>query len=241
MSPYIFLIALFAEIIGTVAGFGSSTIFLPLALLFLDFKTALVLVAFFHIFGNISRLGFFRYGLKTKLLITFAIPSVIATLLGAFLAASISQTWLKLLLGIFLVVYSLVSLLWKSPAVPPTTTNSVIGGGVSGFLAGIIGTGGALRSVFLNAFKLPKEQYIATAAAIALAVDATRLPVYLTADFFPTEYYKYLPVFFVIALCGSFIGKQVVKRVSQKKFRMLVLVALLLVGIKFVVDSQFWF
>jgi hypothetical protein len=30
---------LIAEIIGTIAGFGSSTIFLPLALLFVDFKT----------------------------------------------------------------------------------------------------------------------------------------------------------------------------------------------------------
>jgi hypothetical protein len=40
--------------IGTMAGFGSSTIFLPLALFFVDFKTAIVLVAIFHLFGNIG-------------------------------------------------------------------------------------------------------------------------------------------------------------------------------------------
>jgi uncharacterized membrane protein YfcA len=46
--------AFVAEIIGTIAGFGSSTIFLPLALFFVDFKTAIVLVAIFHLFGNIG-------------------------------------------------------------------------------------------------------------------------------------------------------------------------------------------
>jgi len=47
-------IAFVSEIIGTIAGFGSSTIALPLSLFIFDFHTALALVAFLHIFGNIS-------------------------------------------------------------------------------------------------------------------------------------------------------------------------------------------
>ena len=58
-----FIFAFLSEIIGTMAGFGSSTIFLPLALLFFDFKTTLVLVALMHIFGNIGRISFFQHGL----------------------------------------------------------------------------------------------------------------------------------------------------------------------------------
>jgi uncharacterized membrane protein YfcA len=58
-----FVSAFISEIIGTIAGFGSSTIFLPLALFFVDFKTALVLVAIFHLFGNLGRMNFFRHGL----------------------------------------------------------------------------------------------------------------------------------------------------------------------------------
>ena len=49
-----FLSAFVAAILGTMADFGSSTIFLPLALFFVDFKTAIVLVAIFHLFGNIG-------------------------------------------------------------------------------------------------------------------------------------------------------------------------------------------
>ena len=53
-----FLAALFAEVAGTVAGFGSSTIFMPLALFFVEFRVALVLVALFHVAGNLGRMTF---------------------------------------------------------------------------------------------------------------------------------------------------------------------------------------
>lgn len=221
---------------GTVAGFGSSTIFLPLALLFLDFRTALVLVALFHIFGNISRVSFFRHGLDKHILVIFGIPSVILTLIGALLVTYIPQDMLKAILGVFLVLYSFVSLWKEDLKIKTSIPNSIIGGGLSGFLAGLIGTGGALRGAFLTAFGLTKEKYIATAAAIALAVDATRIPVYFAEEFLKSQYYWYIPILFVIALVGSFTGKQIIKKVSQKTFRKAVLIAILLVGVKFVYD-----
>lgn len=236
MDVLFFISAFLAEIIGTVAGFGSSTVFLPLALLFFDFKTALVLVAFFHIVGNIGRISFFKKGLDKELLIKFGIPSVVLTLIGAFIVSYIPQNTLKGILGAFLIVYAVYSL-WKEDfRIKASTGSAVIGGGLSGFLAGLIGTGGALRGAFLTGFGLPKEKYIATAAAIALAVDLTRIPVYLSQGFLGSEYYWYLPALFILALAGSFTGKQIVKRFPYKVFRKVVLIAILLVGIKFIVD-----
>jgi len=183
MLPLFFLSAFFAEVIGTIAGFGSSTVFLPLALLFFDFKTALVLVAFFHLFGNAGRVGFFRYGLDKNLLLKFAVPSVLFSLAGAFLVAYIPQGTLKAALGVFLAAYAVLFFKREKLAFRPTVANAVAGGSLSGFLAGLIGTGGALRGAFLAAFSLPKEKYIATAAFTALLVDATRIPVYLGEGF----------------------------------------------------------
>ena len=80
-----FISALIAEIIGTMAGFGSSTIFLPLALLFVDFKTAIILVAVFHLFGNLSRIIFFRQGFDKKIILQFGMPSILFSLLGALM------------------------------------------------------------------------------------------------------------------------------------------------------------
>jgi len=238
MNILFFLAAFASEVIGTMAGFGSSTVFLPLALLFVDFQIALVLVAFLHIFGNIGRISFFRHGLDKALIIKFGIPSVILTIIGALLVSHIPQDILKGLLGIFLIAYASYSLWKENFSVSPTTTNAIIGGGLSGFLAGLIGTGGALRGAFLTGFKLSKEKYIATAAAIALAVDLTRIPVYISEGFLKSEYYWYLPILLVIAFAGSFTGKIIVKRIPQKQFRKFVLIAIFLIGIKFVYD---WF
>lgn len=236
MQIIFFLSAFIAEIIGTVAGFGSSTVFLPLALFFFDFKTALVLVALFHIFGNIGRVSFFRHGLDKHMLTVFGVPSVIGTFIGALLVSFIPHGTLKGILGIFLALYSIISFWKEDLKVKPSITNSIVGGSISGFLAGLIGTGGALRGAFLTAFGLPKEKYIATFAAIALAVDFTRIPVYFAEGFLNNQYYWYIPFLFIFALSGSFVGKQIVKRFPYKVFRKIVLIAILLVGIKFIVD-----
>lgn len=47
---FILFAGLLAEILGTIAGFGSSSIFLPLVIQVLDFQNALILVAIYHIF-----------------------------------------------------------------------------------------------------------------------------------------------------------------------------------------------
>lgn len=236
MELLFFSAAFFSEVVGTVAGFGSSTVLLPVALFFFDFKTALVLVALMHIFGNIGRISFFQRGLDQRMLLIFGIPSIVLTLIGALLVSYLPQEMLKGILGIFLVIYASISFWKEDLQIKPSLRNAILGGGLSGFLAGLIGTGGALRGAFLTAFGLPKEKYIATAAGVALAVDITRIPVYFAEGFLGSQYYGYIPLLFIIALSGSFAGKQIVKRVPQEKFKKVVLVAILLVGIKFVYD-----
>lgn len=233
MNPLFVLTAFLAEVAGTLAGFGSSTLALPIALFIFDFRTALVLVAFLHIFGNFGRIGWFKHGLDRRLILFFGVPSVAASFAGALLIPSISQATLKGLLGLFLVAYAGLSLWRDTLRVPPSNTNAVTGGILSGFLAGLIGTGGALRGAFLTAFDLKKEKYIATAAAIALAVDLARIPVYLSQGFLSTEHYPTVAALFVIAIAGSWAGRKIVDRIPQEAFRKIVLSSLLLIGAYF--------
>ena len=234
MTIFFFLTALFAETVGTIAGFGSSTILLPLATFFFNFTAALALVAFFHFFGNLSRVGFFRAGLDKETIIKFGIPSVIFSLIGALLVKYVSQDLLKGILGAFLLVYSVMFLLKENFQIKKSFVNTLLGGSLSGFLAGLIGTGGALRGAFLNSFNLPKEKYIATSAFIAIVVDATRIPAYLKEGFLQSSYNWYLLILFPIAIAGSFIGKRVVTKVPQIVFKKVVLMAIFLISIQFI-------
>ena len=232
-----FVSGLIAEIIGTMAGFGSSTIFLPLALLFVDFKTAIILVAIFHLFGNLSRIIFFREGFDRRVILQFGVPSVLLSLLGAFLIGVLPQPVLKLILGIFLIVTSVSFMAKPGLKFPANTRTFIAGGSAKGFITALVGTGGALRATLLQGFNIEKVKYIATAATIALATDITRIPVYISQGFLTQQYYLYLPILFVIALAGSFIGRKIVKKIDQEKFRKMVLVAIILVSIKFIIDG----
>ncbi len=236
-----FLIGFLSEIIGTIAGFGSSTIFLPFASYFIDFKTALVLVAIFHLFGNISRITFFRHGLNKKVLLFFGVPSFVLSLVGAVLVGDLPQTILKLILGIFLISISVLFLIKPKLTFPTNKRYLFLGGGISGFIVGLIGTGGALRAAFLTGLKIDKEKYIATAAVIALGTDATRIPTYLNNGFLIEQYYYFIPVLFAIAFVGSFIGRKLVNRIEQGKFKKMVLIAVILASIKFIVDGIIFF
>ena len=119
-----------------------------------------------------------------------------------------------------------------------TNTGMVLAGGsISGFITGLVGTGGALRATFLTGFNLEKAKYIATAASIALGTDLTRIPVYISQGFLAEQYYYYIPILFVMAISGSFLGKKIVTRINQEKFKKIILIAIILVSIKFVLDG----
>lgn len=234
---FFIIIGFFSELVGTMAGFGSSTIYLPLASYLLEFKTALVLVAIFHFFGNMSRIAFFRHALDKKVLLLFGIPSFVLSLIGASLVGDLPQTFLKFILGIFLIAISIMFLLRPKLAFPTNTNSLVLGGGISGFIVGLIGTGGALRAAFLTGLKMDKEKYIATAAVIALGTDATRIPSYVSAGFLLEQYYYLVPILFATAVAGSYVGRKIVTRIDQDKFKRLVLIAVILASIKFIVDG----
>ncbi len=227
-----------AEIIGTMAGFGAATILTPIAALFMDIKTAIAVVACFHLFGNASRLVFFGRHIEWKIWAEFGLISFVCTLAGAALTASLSSAIVKSALGIFLLLFVVMSCLpatsFRLPSTPPT----LIGGGVlSGFIAGLIGTGGAIRSACLLVFGLSKEAYIGTSAAIALFVDATRLPVYVSRQFIPARLLTVVISLVGVAFAGSWVGQRLLRHVSATAFNRFVLVMLTVMGIKFILDG----
>ena len=238
LTDILFFIAAFlSEIVGTIAGFGSSTIFLPISLFFVDFKTALILVAIFHLFGNIVRITFFKHGLNKKIIFVFGVPSILLSLLGASLVGILPQSALKVILGVFLISISASFLIRPQLKLSTNTGMVLAGGSISGFITGLVGTGGALRATFLTGFNLEKAKYIATAASIALGTDLTRIPVYISQGFLAEQYYYYIPILFVMAISGSFLGKKIVTKINQEKFKKIVLIVIILVSIKFVLDG----
>lgn len=225
------LLSLICEVLGTVGGFGSSVFFVPVADYFFDFRLVLGITALFHLSSNISKIALFRNGVDKKLLFSFGIPAVVFVIIGGFLSNVFDSKMLEFGLSIFLIVLSLMFLIFKDIVVKPTNTNTFLGGSASGFVAGIIGTGGAIRGITLNAFNLDKNVFIATSAIIDMAVDSSRTVVYFANGYIKPEIYYLIPFLFLIGIIGTWIGKKILNRFSQQQFKSATLILILLIGI----------
>jgi uncharacterized membrane protein YfcA len=230
--------ALVAEVIGTMAGFGAATILTPIAALFMDIKTAIVFVACFHLFGNASRLSFFGRRVRWDIWMSFGIAGIACSFLGAHVTTRLSSDVVRVAFGTFLLLFVVCSVVPVARFQLPCTRVTLVGGGIlSGFIAGLIGTGGAVRSACLLAWRLPTEAYLGTSAAIALVVDATRVPVYLADGLLRPGLAPVLAALVAVAFAGAWVGQRIVRRLHAEIVRRLVLALLALMGLKLVADG----
>ena len=231
-------LALLAEIAGTVGGFGSSVFFVPIANFFFDFQSVLGITALFHLASNASKLGLFRAGIDLRLLMTLGVPSVVFAILGALATAHVATRALEMALALFLLVLSAWMLLRPRWAIAPTTRNGVLAGALSGGMAGLVGTGGAIRGLALAAFALPKEVFVATSAAIDMGIDLGRAVIYFRNGYVHGHDMLWIPMLVVVALLGTWTGRTLLRRLSQERFRQIAL--LLVFGIGLVTLYSAW-
>lgn len=237
---YVFLLlALVAEIIGTIGGFGSSVFFVPLGNFYFDFHSVLGLTAIFHLSSNLSKIFLFKKGLDKRLLIYIGIPSILFVVLGGFASKFLDTYFLEIFLGLFLVGLSLVFLIKSKIVFAPNKKNAIIGGSLSGFSAGLLGTGGAIRGLTMAAFNLEKSIFIATSAFIDFMIDFSRTFVYYNNGYIHKHDLKYVPFLLVIGLLGSFLGKKILTFIPQSVFRKISLYLLLFIGIATLIQLFF--
>lgn len=226
-----FGLALVCEVLGTLSGFGSSAYFVSLARFFYDYTTVLALTGLLHVFSNSAKLVLFWRGVQLRLLLLLGIPSVVLVVVGAWLSARVAISYANTLLGIFLIVMGTLFLLRPQLRLSQHSGVVVGSGALAGLLAGLLGTGGAVRGLALAAFKLEQHAFIATSAAIDFGVDASRSVVYWQQGYMPQALLWYVPVLLVLAVLGSWLGKVVVDRFSTTVFQKVVLLMLVAIGV----------
>jgi uncharacterized membrane protein YfcA len=231
---YITLLTILASGLGTMTGFGTSTIMVPILLLFLPLLQTLLLVGVIHWFGDIWKIILFKKGLRWKLIFIFGISGIATTYAGANIIFSVPEHRLSQILGAFLIAYVIFLFVKPTFKIPQTNITAISGGALSGFCAGLFGFGGAIRSTFLSAFDLPKAIYITTAGAIALVIDTTRIITYvLNGTLLERQFMWGFLLFIPASFLGAIAAKKIVNHIPQKKFRMIIVLFLFLVGLKF--------
>ncbi len=232
---YIALLTLLASLIGTLAGFGISTIMVPVLLIFLPLPQTLLLVGIIHWFNDIWKIILFRKGIRWKLFLAFGLPGIFASFLGSSLSLRISREILSRALGVFLIAYVLFIIFNKTFKLSQKLSVAMSSGALTGFFAGIFGIGGEINAVALSAFNLEKAIYVATAGAISFMIDSTRIATYVSGGvrLEPVLLSGFL-IFIPASLIGAMLGKKGVEKIPQEKFRNFVAIFIFLLGLKLV-------
>jgi uncharacterized membrane protein YfcA len=223
------LVAFGSEILGTLSGFGSSTFFVPTALLLESFKFVLALTAILHCFGNLFRVLIFREKFEKKIFFLLVIPSIAFTGIGALLTAHFSGTWLVRVLGAVLIFFSIITLFKKIKI--QSKSGAVVLSAISGFSTGFVGTGGAIRGVALAALQLPKNSFVFVSSAIDIGGDFLRAFIYIRNGFMDWNQWFYIPFLLVAAFAGAHVGKLLLGKINQTQFEKIVAIFILVSGI----------
>ncbi|MFY7945011.1 MAG: TSUP family transporter, partial [Crocinitomicaceae bacterium] len=128
------ILAFISEIIGTVSGFGSSILFVPVASMFFDFKTVLGITAVFHVFSNLSKIALFRKGIQKDVAIKLGIPAIVFVVLGAYLTKFLPAQQIELVMNILLILLVIYLLIHFNRSIEQSNRNLYIGGVASGFV-----------------------------------------------------------------------------------------------------------
>jgi uncharacterized protein len=227
------LLAFSSELLGTLSGFGSSTFFIPLAQLFEQYHLVLVLTSALHVFGNLNRLFQFPQELKLQQILIYVLPSMLCSFLGAMLNPYLPLRILEKALAIFLIgiaIYQLLPKLRNQRILGSTSGSSTTAVlvALSGFLTGLLGTGGAIRGAALLQLSLPSSAFIHLSSLIDVAGDFLRLLVYLYNGYMDWSHWFYLPLLAVAAFLGTRLAKKILQKLPQEKFYTLVSVFILL-------------
>jgi len=92
------------------------------------------------------------------------------------------------LLGVFVILYAVYSLLVRNESHTVSSLWAVPAGGLGGLVGTLFGTGGPFYVVYLKHRGLPKTQFRATFAMIFLVDGAGRLTGYLVGGYFDRDW-----------------------------------------------------
>jgi len=253
MTLIICLVAFVASLLTLFSGFGLGTILLPVFAIFFPLPVAIAATAVVHLLNNLFKVYLVGKDTDWKIFLQFAVPALIAAILGALLLRSLESigslakyhigertfeiSAINLTIGIIVVVFAMTELLPQFKKLSFPSKYMPLGGLLSGFFGGLSGIQGALRSAFLIRAGLSKEKFIGTSVLAAVIVDISRLFTYgLTfysakSGLVKSEIWGIILLATLSAFLGAYLGKRLIKKVTIGTVQKIVGIMLMILGL----------
>lgn len=226
-----FVAAVAGGTVAAVTGFGIGSLLTPALALQVDARLAVAAVSIPHVVGTAFRFWLLGGRVDRRVLWSFGLTSAAGGLAGALLQKWATTPALMVLFGALLLFSAGAELTGLAQRMRFQGPVAWFAGGASGFLGGLVGNQGGIRSAALLGVDLPKHLFVSTATAVGLMVDAARVPVYLWYLHEPIAHLgAWISLATVGVVAGTVLGHRVLVWIPDRWFRRTVALILAALG-----------
>ena len=223
-----------ATVLTFFSGFGLGTILLPAFAIFFPTSIAVMATGIVHLLTNLLKGTLVRKFVDWSTVYRFGIPAIPTAILGALLLSYVNERTLAILIGVVLILFAILELQpWFQKITFPQKFLP-LGGMLTGFMGGLTGQQGALRSMFLLKSSFTPQVYVSTGVLIAILIDIARIPTYvagIAGSATITKHEISLIAFGTIcAFLGAYIGAKSLPKISISYIRFIVAGLMVIIG-----------
>ena len=219
-----------------LSGFGSGLIAIPL----LAFMFPLTFIV--PVLGLLSYSGTLMQSIHLRKQVAWRdmLPLIPFSLLGIFIAiwllVNVDANKLVMALGVFVLLYSIYSLL-PLPVHAGGRQWAIAAGCSGGMVGALFGTGGPFYVVYLKMRQLDKGPFRATIAMIFLVDGGARIVGYSISGLYTLQTLWLSLILFPVLLFGMYVGHHLHVRIDQQRFNQVISVLLMVSGIILMIKS----
>jgi uncharacterized membrane protein YfcA len=169
--------------------------------------------------GDLVAIWLYFKTVDWKLLVSMIIPVLVGLGLGAVFLHLVSDSLLKKTIGV-IVLLLLVLGFWPDKLGVQRKPIGYGYGGLAGFTTMVANAGGPAVSLYLLAAKYDKFRFLGTSAWFFFIVNVAKTPISIGLGIVRPEILLFAAALIPAVLIGTWIGKLVIDRISQKSFNL---------------------
>jgi len=227
--------ALVGSTVGGVAGFGAGVVLLPVLALVLGVRAAVVTLTVTMLLGNVSRIWWSRADIHWPVVGRYLLGAVPGTALGVALFAGTSSARLSAIIGAFLIAAVPLRRLLLARHFTVRLRHFGPLGAAMGLISALVVTTGPMITPFFLAYGLRRGAFIATEASCALAMHLVRGAGFAKLALVTRETALLGATLGATMFFGSWLGRRIVDRLSDRAFLGAIEALLILMGLHFLV------